>query len=268
VGRRGVAATLVSFLVFTALLLANAALYSSANSGLRASVTSAEQVRESALGGVLTGLSTYDALVGAQGYMQSNPLDCSSPQQYLGSMAGSLQGSGSEDGIEFATRTSWAYIQDQSGGAGSPYLRQLSGYQPGELNLEVVFALNETYNGGLPSYSTVTEVAAHLPVPVPSLVSGCLAALSDLRSALFGLSDCNSSGVDSALDLSVARYPLLASYSVGAAATPGASGCAVSYWVTTVVGGLEGVSGAFQLTVRGEGSLVTEGSPESSPSLA
>ena len=256
-GRRGVAATLVSFLVFTALLLANAVVYSSGSSSLRASVTSAEQVRESSLGGVLTGLSTFDALHGAQSYLESNPLDCSSLQQYLGSMAGSLQGSGSEDGVEFATRTTWAYVQSQSGGTGSPYLPQFSGYQPGELNLEVVSALNETYDGGLPSYSTITEVAAHLPVPVPSLVSGCLAALSDLGSALHGLSGCNSGGVDSALDLSVTRYPLLASYSVGAAATPAASGCAVSYWVTTVVGGLEGVSGAFQLTVRGEGSLVT-----------
>ncbi len=256
-GRRGVAATLVSFLVFTAMLLANSALYSAQSSSLRAEITTAEQVRETALGGILTGLSTYNALAAAQDYLESTPLDCSSAPQYLDSAAGTLQNAGSEDGIGFGTNTSWSYAQSPMEGSGSAYVPEFSGYLPGALNLEVVLRLDETYNGGLPSYSTVIDVAAHLPIFILSLASGCLAALSDLQSELLGLSVCNSTGVDAALGLAAFRYPLLDSYTFGATATLSPSGCEVYYWVATSVGGLEGVAGAYQLTVRGEGNLQT-----------
>jgi hypothetical protein len=89
----------------------------------------------------------------------------------------------------------------------------------------------------------------------------------DLSAALSSLEYCNSSGVGTALARADSTYPILDSSSVGASATLQPSGCSVDYWVTTTETGLEGVSGPFQLTVVGEGSLSiseTSGSPPSS----
>jgi len=266
-GRRAVAATLISFVIFTSLFVANSALYSSENSSLGAAVLSAIQVRESAYGGTLTGLSVFASLAEAQGYLQSNPLDCTSPQPYLGSMSGSARDSGADEGISYTADASWSYSPTPPPGGGSEYVAQFSGYEAGDLNMEVGTSVEESYNGGLPSYSFQTTEAAHLPVPLASIVSLCLAALSDLHDALSQLQYCNSTGVDGALGAAASGYALLATYSPGATATPGPSGCSVDYGITTTESGLEGVSGPFQMTVVGEGSFEiseTPGSPASS----
>ena len=184
--RRAVAATLVSFVIFTTLLLANAALFASENSSLGAVVLTAGQVRERAFVPILVGLSTYESLRGAQAYLQANPLDCTSPQQYLGSMTGSLRDSGVEDGMTYVDDASWAYATSPSGG-GSDYLQEFSGYRPGDLNLEVSTSVLESYDGDLPTYSIQSTASVHLPVPLASTISLCQTALSDLSSALLSL---------------------------------------------------------------------------------
>ena len=266
-GRRAVAATLVSFVIFTTLLLANAALFASENSSLGAVVLSAAQVRERAFGGILVGLSAYESLEGAQAYLHSNPLDCTSPQHFLESMVGSQRDSGEEGAVTYAAATTWSYAQGAPAGDGSESLREFGGYEPGDLNLEISTAVVESYDGDLPAYSFQSIQTAHLPVPLNSTISLCLTALSDLSAALSSLEYCNSSGVGTALAGADSTYTNLDSYSVGASATPQPSGCSVDYWVTTTETGLEGVSGPFQLTVVGEGSLSTSepsGSPPSS----
>ncbi len=219
--RRAVAATLVSFVIFTTLLLANAALFASENSSLGAVVLTAGQVRERAFVPILVGLSTYESLRGAQAYLQANPLDCTSPQQYLGSMTGSLRDSGVEDGMTYVDDASWAYATSPSGG-GSDYLQEFSGYRPGDLNLEVSTSVLESYDGDLPTYSIQSTASVHLPVPLASTISLCQTALSDLSSALCRSQYCNSTAVRTALDGVDSTYPLLDSYSAGASATPAA----------------------------------------------
>ena len=77
-GSRAVAATLISFVVFTTLLLANAALFATENSSLGAVVLSAGQVREHAYGESRRNLLGLRVAQGAAAYLQSNPLDCTS----------------------------------------------------------------------------------------------------------------------------------------------------------------------------------------------
>ncbi|MGD0637582.1 MAG: hypothetical protein ABSA72_06045 [Nitrososphaerales archaeon] len=267
-GRRAVAATLASFVIFTTLLLANAALFATENSSLGAVELTAGQVREHAFGGILVGLSAYGSLEGAQAYLQSHPLDCTSPQDYLESMAGSQRDSGEMEGITYSTTTSWSYSQGSPDGGGSDYLRQFGGYQSGDLNLEISTSVAESYDGDLPSYAFQSTQSVHLPFLFNSTISLCLGALSDLSAALSSLEYCNSTGVGTALVGVDSAYPILASYSVGATATPQPDGCSVDYWVTTTETGLEGVSGPFQLTVVGEGSLSTSETSGSAPSSA
>ena len=76
-GRRAVAATLVSVILFTSLLFANAALYAAGGTYLSSAVLGASQQRESDYGALLIGLASYSALAESQGYLQSHPLDCS-----------------------------------------------------------------------------------------------------------------------------------------------------------------------------------------------
>ncbi|MGA2198428.1 MAG: hypothetical protein ABSG45_00670 [Nitrososphaerales archaeon] len=254
-GRRAVAATLVSVVVFTSLLLANSALYSAENSAVSAAVLTSEQVRENAYAGILLGLSTYDSLAAVQGYLHSNPLDCSSPGHYLDALAGSQRATGTDEGISYITDTSWAYASAPPAGTGSAFLPGFSSYEAGELNLEVTTSLDESYDSGLPSYSVQTAETVHLSVPLTYMISDCLAALAELRGALSALPYCNSTGVESALELAESSDPHLESFSVGASATPLSPGCAVEYRVTTTLSGLQGVSGAFQWTVLGEGAF-------------
>jgi hypothetical protein len=258
-GRRAVAATLVSFLVFTSLLLANSALYSAENSVLGAAVLSATQVREHEYGQILVGLSEYDSLAKVQYYLQSNALDCTSPQTYLDSLAGSERGGGTVEGIGYVRDASWGYEDSAAtgSGVGTPFLSQFGGYIGGAINVFVTTSIEENYEGALPSYSIQDAQVLHLPVPLASTISLCLTAMSDLRGALSSLPNCTSSEVDAALSLARSSYSILGTFTVGASASPIDSGCEVEYWVTTTLNGLEGVSGTFQWTVSGEGSFET-----------
>lgn len=256
-GRRAVAATLVSLLVFTTMLGADGAVYSSESSSLGSAVLATVQLRERDYGGLLVGLSAFRSLAEAQSYLNSNTFDCSSPQAYLDLIAGRQQYAGASEGIAYSTVTSWAYSSEPAGENGSAYVPGFSGYQNGALNLEVTTSVEESYNDGLPSYSFQTVGTVHLQVPLDAIISGCVAALSDLGAALSSLTGCNSSAVAAALNLADSSFLLLDTYVLGASASPLPTGCLVDYWVATTVLGLGGVSGAFQWSVRGEGSLAT-----------
>jgi len=257
--RRAVAATLVSLIVFSSLLVANSALYSSDQGALGAAVLSAAQTRERTLGGVLAGLAAYGALEEVQGELARTALDCSSPQAYLDSLAGGSSASGSQEGISYSTAAEWAYAPSPPAVAGAALMRGFGGYSPGEVDLLVSGSLDESYRGGLPSYSLELDQAVHLPVPLSSTVADCQEALADVRVSLAALPPpCNSSSVEEAVRLAESTYySVLGPFQVNATATAAGSGCAVGYAVTTTLVGLEGPSGPFGMTFQGEGSLVT-----------
>ncbi|MGA2666155.1 MAG: hypothetical protein ABSF83_14540 [Nitrososphaerales archaeon] len=258
-GRRSaVAATLVSLIVFTSLLVANSALYASQESALGAAVLSTAQTRERALGGILVGLAAYGALEAAQASLAGTVLDCSSAQAYLASLGGASSASGSQQGIEYSTSTAWAYASTPSGGDPPALLGQFGGYSPDGLNLLVSGSLSESYRGGLPWYSFSGSEDVHLPVPLTSTISDCQQGVAELGAALSSLAaPCNSSSVEEAVRVAEAGSPVLDPFQVNATATVAGLGCAVSYGVTRTLGGLEGPAGPFQVALRGEGSFVT-----------
>lgn len=265
--RRGVAATIVSFVVFTSLVLANSVLYSTADSSLDATLLSAVQVDERTTAVVLEGTSAFGALSSVQAYLQSNPLDCSSPLPYLDGLAGSAAAEGSDGGVSYETRTTWTYSSNPLSGEDPEALSPFGGGSPGDLNLTVSVSVEESYEGGLPTYSTGAVESAHLPVGLSSAISLCQSALSYLAESLSSLQSCNSTGVEEALSSADSLYPALDSFSLAASAAQTQNGCFVTYSVMTALAET-GVLGQFQWSVGGEGSLETSVQPVSPPSGA
>lgn len=256
-GRRAVAATFVSVVVFTALLLANSAVYAAQSGALGAAVSSSAQLRERSLASFSTGLSSFDSLASVQDVLQRSPMDCLSPQPYLDSLSGGASFSGEDGGIRSETSSSWSYISSYSGAAGDALLAQFSGYSPGSLDILVSTAVNESFAGGLPSYFREATEVFHFDIPVQQMVSECLSALSQSASVLSGLRSCTQAAVQSALSAEPfqATGRVLASH----------GRCVVDYSVTIAQSGIAGVSGTFQWSVFGSGSVSTGASPLSGP---
>ena len=267
-GRRAVAATLASVVIFTMMLVANAAVYSSENGYLASVRLSSVQVAEVDYATLLEGSSAYDSLAQTQSFLQSTPMDCSSWQSYLGSISGSATSGGTEQSVSYSSASSWSYASVPSSLPGTTLLAsQFDGYSSGELNIEISTEVSETYLGGLPSYSAHDTQVVHLGVQPEAAAAGCLSALSDLKSVLSSTVSCNSSLVAEQVSQALARYPALSSYDAGASASLEGDGCFVNYWVRTSLVGA-GVSGAFEWTVFGDGSLSTAVPPVPTPSSA
>lgn len=265
-GRRAVAATLASVIIFTMMLVANAAVYSSENGYLASVRLSSVQVGEVGYATLLEGSSTYNSLARTQSFLQSTPMDCPSWQSYLDSISGSASDVGTEQSVSFSAASSWSYAPVSSSLHGTAFLpSQFDGYSSGELNVQVSTDISETYLGGLPSYSTDGAQVVHLGVQPEAAAAGCLSALSDLGSALSATASCNSSAVAELVSQARVHYPLLSSYDAGASPSLTAGRCVVDYWVRTSLVGT-GVSGAFEWTVFGDGSLSTAVPPAPTPS--
>ena len=268
--RRAIAATLVSVIVFTSLLFANAALYAAGNTYLSSAVLSASQQRESEYGSLLVGLTSDSALADAQSYLQNHPLDCSAPESsYLGSLARSETIEGANQGIQYSVHASWGYasasewygVDDGPNVAGS-MIRPFSGYYGGALNILVVTNLNETELGGLPTYGVEATQVVHLPVSLDADVSLCKSTLYAMHESLASLPSCDAFSVNEALDVLRSVSTSADSVEIGASAQRSASldaagRCVIQYWVTITEEGIEGVSGTFDWTVLASGSLST-----------
>jgi hypothetical protein len=257
-GRRAVAATIASVVVFTTMLLANAVVYSAENSYLGATALSSAQLQEHDYASVLVGLSSYSSLAKAQSFLQATPMDCSSSQAYLDSLTGTQGVEGKNQSIWYSSASSWGYVSASVSVRGDALLpSQFDGYSQGDLNLQVVTGVNETFVGGLPSYSVQDVEVVHLSVQPQLMAARCLSALSELGNALSTVQSCSSSGLVGAVSLAQTRSPILGSFEAGAAADTVAGRCVVDYWVTTTQTGIQGVSGTFQWTVFDSGSLST-----------
>ena len=255
--RRAVAATIASAVIFSTMLLANAAVYATQNSYVGAADRSSAQLQERGYATVLLGVAAYSSLEGAQHLLQSRPMDCLQPQSYLSSIQGQGNLEGSNRSVRYALESSWGYSNSLAGLPGDRLLPpQFTGPSAGALDVRVTVDLNETYLGGLPSYTLEQSEVVHLPVDVGLAASQCQYALSELRASLSEVPSCDSSSVDTALGAARASSPLLGSYLFGASATPGVGQCSVDYWVTRTQTGLQGVAGTFQWTVQGSGTLL------------
>ncbi|MDA4122963.1 MAG: hypothetical protein OK456_07280 [Thaumarchaeota archaeon] len=268
--RRAVASTIVSVIIFTTLIFANAALYSAGGTYLSSSVLSASQVREYDYASLLSGLSAYSSLSHIQGFLQANPFDCNSPASvYLGALAGATVSTGKDQGLEYSEASSWAYTPISAGASDSTpspgetsLVASFAGFSPGALNAVVSTFLNESELGGLPKYTNLTTQTVHIPIPFDSDLARCSSTLAALRSSLGSLGSCNSSRIDQAVARVRSESAGQASVSMGASGQSSPAigtgvRCDLSYWVTITERGVEGVSGTFDWTLQGSGSLST-----------
>jgi hypothetical protein len=256
--RRAVAATLVAAIIFTSLLVANLTVYSAANNHLTAVDLTAQEERELAYASVLTGISAYSSLSLVQDRLVSSPIGCSSPQAYLASLAGDMSLNGTSQGVRYSVSSSWNYVGVRpTGAANASIVRPFGGYVPGDLNLLVTVSLNETYDGALPSYSSQTTYTVHLPVAIGLMLSECSAALAALNATFSGLSSCDSAAVASAIGEVQSAYDIPPTMTLGGSAhmVDETGACNVEYWVTMTEVGVEGVSGTFDWTLSGSGSV-------------
>src|SRR5580658_2689809 len=104
------------------MLLANAAVYSAENSYLGASNLSAAQLQEHNYATLFVGLSSFSALAKAQSFLQSTPMDCSSPQPYLDSLVGSQGSEGKNQSVWYSVESSWGYAAASGSGTGDALL--------------------------------------------------------------------------------------------------------------------------------------------------
>ncbi len=263
--RSGVAATLASVVIFTTMLVANSAVYSAQNSYLNAAHLSAAQVQERGYATVLLGLSSFSALASAQSLLESTPMDCYSPSAYLSSLAGSAAGHGTSGSLRFSTSSSWSYVAGPSPGEASALLpSQFGGYSAGDLNIELETSVAESYAGGLPSYSVEQSQVVHLGVHPEAMAAACQSALSGLRGSLAAAHTCDPKVVAELASSAGLSSP--GSLGDGASVSGSTGRCTIYYWVRMTQTGIEGVSGTFQWSVFGSGSLETSLLPGSTPS--
>lgn len=267
---RAVASTIVSVIIFTSLIFANAALYSAGGTYLSSSMLSASQVREYDYASLLSGLSAYSSLSHIQGYLQTNSFDCNSPASvYLDGLAGAAVSTGQDQGLEYSVASSWAYVPVSAGVSdtssspgGTSLVASFAGFFPGALNTVVSTSLNESELGSYPKYTALTTQTVHIQLPLSEDLALCSYTLTALRSSLEPLDSCNSSSIDQAVARVRSESAGDASISMGASGlsslTIGSRGrCDLSYWVTITERGVEGVSGNFDWTLQGSGSLAT-----------
>ena len=248
--RRAVAATLVSVIFFSTLLLGNAAVYAAAGTLLSSAELSTAQQRESQYATALLGVSSFSSLSSAESFLQQRPLGCSSASSYLSSMGGSGSAKGVDLGVDYSLATTWSYASSGQAGDELSELASFDGYSAGALNLLVTTKINESLLGGLPSYSVQQPHYVHLPIDVDVLTSLCLSTLAKMRQTLSSLPSCNSSSVEEALHSIGASHPDLGSVEMGASARESGTGCIVDYWVT-IAQSYEGVSGPSEWSVFG-----------------
>jgi hypothetical protein len=248
---------MVCVVLFTTMLLANAALYSAEDSYSGAVGLSSAQQQERDYASVLVGLSSYSSLAWTQHFLQNTPMDCSSAQSYLASMSGGVSRSDDNQSDWYSVKSSWGFVSAPVSSLHDPLLpAQFDGYSAGDLNILVRTDLNETFVGGLPSYSAQYLETVHLPVQPVLAASQCLTALSDLKAEFSTLRSCTVTAVDQDVSLVRASAGLGAS-EAGASFRAVGAHCLLTYWVRITQTGIQGVSGTFQWTVFASGSLST-----------
>jgi hypothetical protein len=259
VARKAVAAALVSVVLFTVLVVADATVMSAQDDLASSAQTSQIESRELVLYQSLAGIVSLQVLAHVQGYLSSNPAECGSLPQYLGSITASSSASGEDSGIAFVANASAAAVTGDSplpapGGDNLTIVAPFAGGAPGALDLREVLSLKETGGGGSVSLERHETHTLNLPIEPDSASSLCGSTLGALASAL-SRSPCNATLEGSAFgavlpglveEASTEGFALTAGWGSGGA-------CTATYWITLVELGVAGATGSFDWTVRGSG---------------
>jgi len=239
------------------LLVANSAAVVGEGDAAEATQLAHLESHELLLGDALVGEASLQFLSQAQGYLASEPADCASLPQYLEGVASNASLSGNQDGVDYSVA---AVGSRWSGGAAGDNLTTLApfaGADETSLDVRVVAVVNETAGGGAVLWFKEESHLLHIPIAPESAASLCASTLGGLGQAFGQVPPCNATSDAAAFsaalpplveEASSLGFTLDAGWSLG-----GSEGCYVSYWVTLVEPGVEGVAGGFDWTVLGAG---------------
>jgi len=259
--RKAVAATLASVVLFTVLVVADATVMSAQDNLASSAQTSHIESRELVLYESSAGSVSLQVLAQVQEYVSSNSADCGDLPQYLGSILASGSISGEDSGIEFvanatAAEAHFSLLQAPRGDnltIDAPF----SGYLSGALDLQAALSVKEEGGGGSVSFQRLETHILNLPISPGTASSLCSSTLGALASAL-SRSPCNSTLEQAAFE---AVLPALVEeaggqgFALTAGWGSGGPACSVAYWVTLVERGVAGVTGRFDWTVHGSGTV-------------
>ncbi|MDA4117471.1 MAG: hypothetical protein OK455_03920 [Thaumarchaeota archaeon] len=257
---KAIAATLASVLLFTALVVADSTMMAAENNLLSSEQLSHIESRELLLGESLAGASSVQLLSQVQDYVSSHAAGCSELQQYLGSISAQYSTHGEDSGINYSAGAEAVTAQPgylPPHGDNLSLVAPFSGFVSGELDLVASVHVSEKGGGGAVIRQKDEVHLLHLPVSPGAASSLCTFSLGSLSRTLS--SSCNATVVQASFEAVLPRLVQQAA-SQGFALTAGwgflggGAGCSVSYWVTLVEYGIEGVTGTFDWTVQGSGT--------------
>ena len=258
--RKGIAATLASVLLLSALLVADITVMTAQDNVASSAQTTQIEVRERLLEESLAGITSIQALADVQALLSSNPAECDSIPQYFSSIHATGSASGVDEGISYHANTSasgapssvaYAFPPDQLA-----VLSPFSGYVPGALNLAAASSVMMVGGGGSVSLDRREALALHISLSPERATSLCDSTLSSLDAAL-SVAPCNATLSERAF---AAALPLLVEetsslgFFLAAGWAPGSSSCSATYWIRLVELGVAGVTGSFDWAVIGSGT--------------
>lgn len=257
--RKAIAATLASVVLFTVLLVADATVMSAQDNLASSAQMSFIESRELLLEQSLAGTVSLQALAQVQAYLSSNPADCGSLPQYLGSISASGSAFGDESGIVYSANVTAAEAPGRSVQAADvdnlTIIAPFSGGAPGALNLAATLSVKEVGGGGSVSLERHETHVLNLPVSPGSASSLCASSLGSLAAAL-SRSPCNATLSQEAFEAllpGLVEEAAAQGFSLAAGWSSSGGSCSVAYWVTLVEPGVLGVTGRFDWTVQGSG---------------
>jgi len=221
--------------------------------------TSQIESRELLLEQSLAGSVSLQALAQVQGYLSSNPAECSLLVQYLGSISGSGSALGEDSGIAYAANATAVEARSASTqavrGDNLTVVAPFSGYLAGALNLQAALSVKEVGGGGSVSLEKREIHTLNLPIKPDSASSLCASTLDSLASAL-SRSPCNATLSEEAFGAALpglVEEAAAQGFALTAGWGSGGTACSAAYWVTLVEPGVAGATGSFDWTVHGSG---------------
>jgi len=257
--RRAVGATLVSVVLFSSLIISNAALLAAAQE--KASDASLVDGESSLFVGsvALRGVSGVELLARAQAALSSKVFACPNATGEAHEAVGGLSVSLSSGGL--------SSIAVASSTAGEPrpdnlsMLREFDGGHPGQFDLYVMTVVNGSYPGGRVTYSKNEYHTLNLPFDPSAAGSFCLTALGELASGLSFLSAgaCNASEIAAVVSRVEARITAAATalglHAFVTYAIDGGATCSMTLDVRVTQDGIAGPDGPFTWSVEEEEQL-------------
>jgi hypothetical protein len=262
---RAVGATLVSAVLFSSLIVSNAALLASSEDRSSAASLSDGESTLYSNAIVLQGVGGLELLAKAQAVLSSRAFDCPNATGEAHGAVGGLSFLAAGGGV---SSTAVALPDDDGPEPDNlSILRQFDGGFKGHFNMLVRTVQNGSYPGGRVTYSKTEYHVLNLPFDPTAAASFCLAALEEVTSGLGPLlaGACNASEIAAAVDgIRTMVEAAAASEGLRSYVTyvmGGGAPCSVTVAVRVAQQGIMGPDGPFTWSVAEEERLPSLGRP-------